>query len=277
MRRGQREAAPEERRLPRDRRDGRAAPEGSTARPSARSACSCTTRSTTSSRTRPRCRPAVFAEQMALLGELGYVPVSLEQVRDHYVDGAPLPAGAVLITLRRRLPRQPRERAADPPAPRLSGGDLRPDRLPRRRSPAAARGGSARARRAQPDARLGRARGARRRRHSGRVARDRRTGRSPSSSLAEAAREIALSKLRLEERLGRPVEAYAFVKGSLADYRARAREPRAAGRVRRSASPRSPARTARRATASGSAATTSSRTRRARSSSCSPAPATSSR
>jgi hypothetical protein len=36
---------------------------------------------------------------------------------------------------------------------------------------------------------------------------------------ADAAREIALSKLRLEERLGRPVEAYAFVKGSLADYR----------------------------------------------------------
>ena len=40
----------------------------------------------------------VFAEQMALLGELGYVPVSLEQVRDHYVGGAALPRGAVLIT-----------------------------------------------------------------------------------------------------------------------------------------------------------------------------------
>jgi hypothetical protein len=36
---------------------------------------------------------------------------------------------------------------------------------------------------------------------------------------AEAAREITLSKLRLEERLGREVEAFAFVKGSLADYR----------------------------------------------------------
>ncbi len=41
---------------------------------------------------------AVFAEQMALLDDLGYAPVSLEQVRDHYVDGAPLPPGAVLIT-----------------------------------------------------------------------------------------------------------------------------------------------------------------------------------
>ena len=46
-------------------------------------------------------------------------------------------------------------------------------------------------------------------------------GHRPLSQLepAEAAREIALSKLRLEERLGRPVDAYAFVKGSLADYR----------------------------------------------------------
>ena len=46
-------------------------------------------------------------------------------------------------------------------------------------------------------------------------------GHRPVSELepADAAREIALSKLRLEERLGRPVQAYAFVKGSLADYR----------------------------------------------------------
>ena len=35
----------------------------------------------------------------------------------------------------------------------------------------------------------------------------------------EAAREITLSKLRLEERLDRPVRAFAFVKGSEADYR----------------------------------------------------------
>jgi peptidoglycan/xylan/chitin deacetylase (PgdA/CDA1 family) len=46
-------------------------------------------------------------------------------------------------------------------------------------------------------------------------------GHQPLSDLdpAEATREIAISKLRLEERLGREVEAYAFVKGSLADYR----------------------------------------------------------
>jgi peptidoglycan/xylan/chitin deacetylase (PgdA/CDA1 family) len=35
----------------------------------------------------------------------------------------------------------------------------------------------------------------------------------------EAAREITLSKLRLEERLGRPVRAFSYVKGSEADYR----------------------------------------------------------
>jgi peptidoglycan/xylan/chitin deacetylase (PgdA/CDA1 family) len=35
----------------------------------------------------------------------------------------------------------------------------------------------------------------------------------------EALREITTSKLRLEERLGREVEAYAYVKGSRADYR----------------------------------------------------------
>src|SRR5205814_1898205 len=37
-------------------------------------------------------------------------------------------------------------------------------------------------------------------------------------ALDEAAREIVVSKLRLEEALGRPVQAFAFVKGSEADY-----------------------------------------------------------
>jgi peptidoglycan/xylan/chitin deacetylase (PgdA/CDA1 family) len=37
-------------------------------------------------------------------------------------------------------------------------------------------------------------------------------------SLDEAVREIAVSKLKLEERLGRPVRSYAYVKGSEADY-----------------------------------------------------------
>ena len=37
-------------------------------------------------------------------------------------------------------------------------------------------------------------------------------------SLDEAVREIAVSKLRLEEKLGRPVRAYAYVKGSEAHF-----------------------------------------------------------
>jgi hypothetical protein len=37
-------------------------------------------------------------------------------------------------------------------------------------------------------------------------------------SLDEAVREIAVSKLKLEERLGRPVRAYAYVKGSEAHF-----------------------------------------------------------
>ena len=41
---------------------------------------------------------SLFDEQMAQLGELGYTAVSLDDVLDHYVDGAPLPPRAVLIT-----------------------------------------------------------------------------------------------------------------------------------------------------------------------------------
>src|SRR4029077_6375240 len=35
----------------------------------------------------------------------------------------------------------------------------------------------------------------------------------------EAAREIAISKLKLEEGLGRPVRVFSYVKGSEADYK----------------------------------------------------------
>ena len=41
---------------------------------------------------------AVFAQQMELLGELGYVVVSLDDVLDHYLEGTPLSERAVLIT-----------------------------------------------------------------------------------------------------------------------------------------------------------------------------------
>ena len=139
-------------------------------------------------------------------------------VRDHYLDGDAAPAGRRPDHVRRRLSRQPRERAADPAAARLSGRALRPDRVPRRRPAASARGGAAPARRAERDRRLGRARRARGRRHPHRVARHRApAGLRARAGGGDCAR--SRSKLRLEERLGREVDAYAFVKGSHADYR----------------------------------------------------------
>jgi peptidoglycan/xylan/chitin deacetylase (PgdA/CDA1 family) len=161
---------------------------------------------------------AVFAEQMELLGDLGYVPVSLEAVREHYLSGAPLPGGAVLITFddgyRDNLENAlPILRAHGYPAVvfvpigflddgkplpheeslRLLG--VRNDTLDWAELAELEQGGV--------------------RIESHGIAH------RPLSELdpAEATREIALSKLRLEERLGREVEAYAFVKGSQADYR----------------------------------------------------------
>jgi peptidoglycan/xylan/chitin deacetylase (PgdA/CDA1 family) len=160
----------------------------------------------------------VFAEQMALLGELGYVPVSLAQVRDHYVEGAPLPAGAVLITfddgyrdnLQNALPIL--RRLGHPAVIFVPIGFLDGDRpLPHEE---ALRTLGVRNETVGWDELVElEAAGIRVESHG--------IGHRPLSELepAEAAREIALSKLRLEERLGREVEAYAFVKGSLADYR----------------------------------------------------------
>ena len=161
---------------------------------------------------------AVFAEQMALLGDLGYTPVSLEQVRDHYVDAAPLPPGAVLITfddgyrdnLENALPIL--QQHGYPAVIFVPIGFLDGDRpLPHEET---LRTLGVRNETVGWDELAELEAG----RDSRRVARDR----APACLRARAgrgAREIALSKLRLEERLGRAVDAYAFVKGSLADYR----------------------------------------------------------
>jgi peptidoglycan/xylan/chitin deacetylase (PgdA/CDA1 family) len=161
---------------------------------------------------------SVFAEQMALLGELGYVPVSLEQVRDHYVAGAPLPEGAVLITfddgyrdnLENALPIL--QRHGYPAVIFVPIGFLDGDRpLPHEEALRAL--GVHNETVAWDDLAALEAGGIRVESHG--------IGHRPVSELdpAEATREIAVSKLRLEERLGRRVDAYAFVKGSLADYR----------------------------------------------------------
>ncbi len=160
----------------------------------------------------------VFMEQMALLGELDYVPVSLEQVRDHYVGGAALPRGAVLITfddgyrdnLANALPIL--QRYGFPAVIFVPIGFLDGDRpLPHEEALRAL--GVRNSTVDWDDLAALDAGGIRVESHG--------IGHRPVSELepADAAREIALSKLRLEERLGRPVEAYAFVKGSLADYR----------------------------------------------------------
>jgi peptidoglycan/xylan/chitin deacetylase (PgdA/CDA1 family) len=161
---------------------------------------------------------AVFEEQMTHLRELGYTPVSLDAVLDHYLRGAPLPPRAVLLTfddgyrdnLENALPIL--RRFGYPAVLFVPIGFLEGERpLPHEES--------LRLLGIRNDtvgweelAEL-EAGGVRIESHG--------IGHRPLSELepADATREIALSKLRLEERLGREVEAFAFVKGSLADYR----------------------------------------------------------
>ena len=161
---------------------------------------------------------AVFAEQMALLGELGYTVVSLEAVRDHYLDGVPLPPRAVLITfddgyrdnLENALPilqRHGYPAVVFVPVAFLADGHPLPHEEPLR-----ALGVKNETVDWAELAEL-EAGGIRVESHG--------IAHRPLSELdpAEALREIAVSKLRLEERLGREVVAFAFVKGSHADFR----------------------------------------------------------
>jgi peptidoglycan/xylan/chitin deacetylase (PgdA/CDA1 family) len=161
---------------------------------------------------------SVFAEQMSLLTELGYEPVSLEQVRAHYVEAATLPEGAVLITfddgyrdnLENALPIL--QRYGYPAVIFVPIGFLDGDRpLPHEEALRAL--GVHNETVGWDELAALEAGGIRVESHG--------IGHRPVSELepAAAAREIALSKLRLEERLGRRIDAYAFVKGSLADYR----------------------------------------------------------
>jgi len=160
---------------------------------------------------------AIFEEQMDFLGELGYTPVSLEAVRDHYLRGTPLPPQAVLITfddgyrdnLENALPVL--RRHGYPAVLFVPIGFLDGRPLPHEESLHAlgirnqTLGWDELAELERGDVRI--------ESHG--------ISHRPVSELApdEATREIALSKLRLEERLGREVEAFAFVKGSHADYR----------------------------------------------------------
>jgi peptidoglycan/xylan/chitin deacetylase (PgdA/CDA1 family) len=159
-----------------------------------------------------------FDEQMAQLGELGYRPVSLDEVLAYYLDGVPLPARAVLITfddgyldnLENAVPVL--ERYGYPGVlfvPVAYVGGSRP--LPHDEH-LASRGVVNRTLSWEQLTELDA--GPLRVESHG-------IGHRPLADLEvdEAAREITLSKLRLEEALGRPVRTFAYVKGSEAHYR----------------------------------------------------------
>ncbi len=161
---------------------------------------------------------SLFDEQMDQLRTLGYTVVGLQAVLDHYVDGKALPPKAVLITFddgyhdnldnaarvlgkygypavlfvpigylddRHPLPHEERLAADGVLNPTVGWSELAD--LEREGIRIESHGISHR-----PLADL---------------------------EVDEAAREIALSKLRLEERLGRPVRAFSYVKGSEAHYK----------------------------------------------------------
>jgi peptidoglycan/xylan/chitin deacetylase (PgdA/CDA1 family) len=159
-----------------------------------------------------------FDEQMAQLGELDYTVVDLDAVLDHYVARKALPANAVLITFddgyRDNLEcAAPVLRKYGYPAvqfvPLAYVGDGLP--LPHEES-LAARGVINRTVDWGELSEL-EANGIRIESHG--------ISHRPLADLEidEAAREIVISKLRLEERLGRPVRAFSYVKGSEAHYK----------------------------------------------------------
>jgi peptidoglycan/xylan/chitin deacetylase (PgdA/CDA1 family) len=161
---------------------------------------------------------SVFDEQMAQLNDLGYTVVDLDAVLAHYHDGSPLPERAVLITFddgyRDNLENAvPVLRRYGYPAvqfvPLAYVGDMQP--LPHEEW-LATRGIVNRTVDWSEVAELERG-GVRIESHG--------ISHRPLADLEvdEAAREIIISKLRLEEKLGRPVRAFSYVKGSEAHYK----------------------------------------------------------
>mgnify|MGYP001553091833 CR=1 FL=1 len=161
---------------------------------------------------------SLFDEQMAALKELGYRVVDLEAVLAYYGQGVPLPEAAVLITFDDGY-RDNLVNAA--PVLKKHGyravqfvpiayvGDGQP--LPHERYLAAH--GVHNPTVDWDEIRELESYGVRIESHG--------ISHKPLAELEidEAAREIAVSKLKLEEKLGRPVRAFSYVKGSEADYK----------------------------------------------------------
>jgi peptidoglycan/xylan/chitin deacetylase (PgdA/CDA1 family) len=162
--------------------------------------------------------PSAFDEQMSQLHELGYTVVSLDDVIAHYVDRTSLPPRAVLITfddgyldnLENAVPilqRHGYPAVLFAPIGYLGGRRPLPhdEHLAERGIVNPTLGWSQLAELEQGGIRV--------ESHG--------IGHRPLADLEvdEAAREITLSKLRLEEALGRPIRAFAYVKGSEAHYR----------------------------------------------------------
>jgi peptidoglycan/xylan/chitin deacetylase (PgdA/CDA1 family) len=160
---------------------------------------------------------AQFDEQLAQLRELGYTVVDLDAVLDYYTRGTPLPPGAVLITfddgyrdtLENALPVLEKHGY---PAVIFVPVAYMEDATPLPHETLLVERG---VRNPTLDWGLVReldAAGVRVESHG--------IAHRPLAevSLDEAVREIAVSKLRLEEELGRPVRAYAYVKGSEAHF-----------------------------------------------------------
>ena len=159
-----------------------------------------------------------FDEQMAQLRDLGYTVVALDDVLAYYADGAELPRRPVLITFDDGY-RDNLEHAAPVlerygyPAVLFVPIAYLDDPLPLpHEERLAARGVVNRTLDWGQLAEL-EAAGIRIESHG--------ISHRPLADLAldEAAREIVLSKLRLEDRLGRAVRSFAYVKGSEAHYR----------------------------------------------------------
>jgi peptidoglycan/xylan/chitin deacetylase (PgdA/CDA1 family) len=160
----------------------------------------------------------VFDEQMAQLHALGYSVVALDDVLEYYVNGAELPARAVLITFDDGY-RDNLEHAAPVlerygyPAVLFVPIAYLDDALPLPHEERLAARGVVNSTLDWGELAELEAAGIRIESHG--------ISHRPLADLAldEAAREIVLSKLRLEDRLARPVRSFAYVKGSEAHYK----------------------------------------------------------